>query len=343
MIENNEVEKDIKNAASSYSIKLSADDILQAYEKRQVEKKEKRVFHFPTFKFAFGSLACAAIVAIGIIIPNAINNNNSNNPNTPIIINPQENVKWGTRSQTAFQIFTGLNLISSDNSSTRLLKKRAIDDSSFNDLVITYDKSVDTLNLLFQDGLDKENKIEKGSFEGEKGKYQYRMIISQYTFLTNMSFEEDDDEQETKFEGEIVNESSSNYYVEIEKEIDVEDNEEEIEMKIHITDSYRIEIEQEHENNEVEYQYSIYEFDKLTYEEKISIENKKDKIDSCEIEIKKLEKDYKFEKIHYEGNNLYCNYEMDDFGGILILEELDDGRLYIDQETQKTKKIKKIS
>lgn len=148
----------------------------------------------------------------------------------------------------------------------------------------------------------------------KKGKYQYRMIISQYTFLTNMSFEEDDDEQETKFEGEIVNESSSNYYVEI---------------------------EQEHENNEVEYQYSIYEFDndKPTYKENISIENKKDKISSCEIEVEKLGKEYKFEKIHYVGEILYCDYEMEDFSGTLILEYLNDGRQYKDQETQITKKI----
>lgn len=338
MIENNEIEKDIKNAASSYSIKLSSDDILQAYEKRQLEKKEKRVFHFPKLKFAFGSLACVAVV-LAIAIPSIMNNNKT--PSKPVIITPQENVKWGTRSQTAFQIFTGLNLISSDSTSNWLLKKRTIDDSSFNDLVITYDKSVDTLNLLFQDGLDKENKIEKGSFEGEKGKYQYRMIISQYTFLTNMSFEEDDDEQETKFEGEIVNESSSNYYVEIEKETNPLDNEEEIEMKIHITDNYRIEIEQEHENNEVEYQYSIYEFDndKPTYKENILIENKKDKISSCEIEVEKLGKEYKFEKIHCVGEILYCDYKMEDFSGTLILEYLNDGRQYKDQETQITKKI----
>lgn len=332
MKEINEIEKDIKNASSTYEIKLSADDILQAYEKRQVEKSHKRVFHFPKFKFAFGTLACASIVLLAVLIPTLTSNHHS-------IIDPQKNVKWGTRSQTAFQLYTGLSLVSNDKSMMKFSKRDAIDDASFDDLVVTYNKSVDTLNLLFQDGLDKENTIEKGNYEGQYGKYQYRMTISQYIFLNNMSFEEDDEEKETEFIGEIINQSGPNYYVEIKKEQDIADNEDEIEMTIHISENHRIEIEQEHEANEVEYQYSIYEYNNLVYEENISIENKKDKISYCDIEIIKDQNEYAFGNIHYEGKILLCEYQMEDFEGVLSLDYLENSRQYKDQETQKIKII----
>ena len=332
MKENEEIEKDIKNASSSYSIKLSADDILQAYEKRRLEKQEKKRFRFPVFKFTLGALACASVIALSIVIPGMLNHQ-------PAVVNPQDNVKWGTRSQTAFQIYTGLNLVSDDNSSLKLIRRAKINDTAFTDLVTTYDKSVNTLNVLFQDGLDKENTIEKGEYEGQYGKYQYRMTISQYIFLNNMSFEADDEEKETSFIGEIINESGSNYYVEVKQEQDTEDQEEEIEMSIHITENYRIEIEQEHEQNEIEYKYSIYEFNKLTYEENISIENKKDKISSCDIEIIKAQQDYVFQNIHYDNQILYCAYEFEDFSGELSLEYQENQRIYKDKETQKIKII----
>lgn len=332
MKEINEIEKDIKNASSTYDIKLSANEILQAYEKRQMEKSPKRVFHFPKFKFAFGTLACAAVVLLAVLIPTLMNNQSA-------IIDPQENVRWGTRSQTAFQLYTGLNLVSNDKPMMKLLKRSAIDDASFDDLVVTYDKSVDTLNLLFQDGLDKENTIEKGHYEGQYGKYQYRMTISEYIFLNNMSFEEDDEEKETEFVGEIINQSGPNYYVEIKKEQDTVDGEEEIEMTIHFSENYRIEIEQEHEANEIDYQYSIYEFDRIVYEENISIENSKDKISICDIEIVKNQNEYSFGNIHYEGKILLCEYKMENFEGTLSLEYLENSRQYKDQETQKIKII----
>lgn len=329
MKEIEEIEKDIKNA-SSYQIKLSANDILMAYEKKQAEPKKSL---FPKFNFTIAAFSCAAVLALAIIIPNIINNQTT-------IVNPQKDVKWGTRSQTAFQLYTGLSLISDKNStSLKLLRKAPVDDLSFDKIVTTYNQSIDTLNVLFEGGIYKENVIEKGSYKGQYGKYQYKMIISDYIFLNNMSFEDDEDETETELKGEIINENGSNYLVELNKEYDLEDNEEEIEMTIFIDKDYKIEIEQEHEQNEVEYNYSLYHLEELVYQESISLENNKDKISVCDMFIIDKQQEYSFKNIHYEESSLLCEYEMNEYQGELILEYSNNNRRFIDKETQKVKII----
>lgn len=329
MKEIEEIEKDIKNA-SSYQIKLSANDILMAYEKKQAEPKKSL---FPKFNFTIAAFSCAAVLALAIIIPNIINNQTT-------IVNPQKDVKWGTRSQTAFQLYTGLSLISDKNStSLKLLRKAPVDDLSFDKIVTTYNQSIDTLNVLFEGGIYKENVIEKGSYKGQYGKYQYKMIISDYIFLNNMSFEDDEDETETELKGEIINENGSNYLVELNKEYDLEDNEEEIEMTIFIDKDYKIEIEQEHEQNEVEYNYSLYHLEELVYQESVSLENNKDKISVCDMVIIDKQQEYSFKNIHYEESSLLCEYEMNEYQGELILEYSNNNRRFIDKETQKVKII----
>lgn len=330
MKEIEEIEKDIKNA-SSYQIKLSANDILMAYEKKKAQPKKSL---FPKFSFAVAAFSCASVLALAIIVPNLINNNQTT------IVDPQKDVKWGTRSQTAFQLYTGLSLISDKNSSSlKLLRKSYIDDSSFDKIVTTYNKSIDTLNVLFEGGIYKENVIEKGSYKGQYGQYQYKMIISDYVFLNNMSFEDDEDEKETELKGEIINENSSNYLVELNKEHDLEDNEEEIEMTIFLENDYKIEIEQEHEQNEIEYKYSLYHQDDVIYQESISLENNKDKISDCNMVIMNEDQEYTFENIHYEETSLLCEYEMDEYQGELIVEYSNNNRRFIDKETQKVKII----
>lgn len=328
MKEIEEIEKDIKNA-SSYQIKLSANDILMAYEKKKAQPKKSL---FPKFNFAVAAFSCASVLALAIIVPNLINNNQTT------IVDPQKDVKWGTRSQTAFQLYTGLSLISDKNSpSLKLLRKSYIDDSSFDKLVTTYNKSIDTLNVLFEGGIYKENVIEKGSYKGQYGQYQYKMIISDYVFLNNMSFEDDEDEKETELKGEIINENSSNYLVELNKEHDLEDNEEEIEMTIFLENDYKIEIEQEHEQNEIEYKYSLYHQDDVIYQESISLENNKDKISDCNMVIMNEDQEYTFENIHYEETSLLCEYKMDEYEGTLIVEFSGNNRRFIDKETQNEK------
>ena len=330
MKEIEEIEKDIKNA-SSYQIKLSANDILMAYEKKKAQPKKSL---FPKFNFAVAAFSCASVLALAIIVPNLINNNQTT------IVDPQKDVKWGTRSQTAFQLYTGLSLISDKNSpSLKLLRKSYIDDSSFDKLVTTYNKSIDTLNVLFEGGIYKENVIEKGLYKGQYGQYQYKMIISDYVFLNNMSFEDDEDEKETELKGEIINENSSNYLVELNKEHDLEDNEEEIEMTIFLENDYKIEIEQEHEQNEIEYKYSLYHQDDVIYQESISLENNKDKISDCNMVIMNEDQEYTFENIHYEETSLLCEYKMDEYEGELIVEYSNNNRRFIDKETQKVKII----
>lgn len=329
MKEIEEIEKDIKNA-SSYQIKLSANDILMAYEKKQAEPKKSL---FRKFNFTIAAFSCAAVLSLAIIIPNIINNQTT-------IVNPQKDVKWGTRSQTAFQLYTGLSLISDKNStSLKLLRKAPVDDLSFDKIVTTYNQSIDTLNVLFEGGIYKENVIEKGSYKGQYGKYQYKMIISDYIFLNNMSFEDDEDETETELKGEIINENGSIYLVELNKEYDLEDNEEEIEMTIFIDKDYKIEIEQEHEQNEVEYNYSLYHLEELVYQESVSLENNKDKISVCDMVIIDKQQEYSFKNIHYEESSLLCEYEMNEYQGELILEYSNNNRRFIDKETQKVKII----
>ena len=335
MKEIEEIEKDIKNA-SSYQIKLSANDILMAYEKKKAEPKKTL---FPKFNFVVAAFSCASVLALAIIVPNLINNNNQTT-----IVDPQKDVKWGTRSQTAFQLYTGLSLISDKNSpSLKLLRKASIDDLSFDKIVTTYNQSIDTLNVLFEGGIYKENVIEKGSYKGQYGQYQYKMIIDDYVFLNNMSFEDEEDEKETELKGEIINENGSNYLVELSKEHDLEDNEEEIEMTIFLDNDYKIEIEQEHEQNELEYNYSLYNSrENLIYQESISLENNKDKISVCDLFIIDKQQEFTFKNIHYEKTSLLCEYEMDEYQGELIVEHSNNYRLFIDKETQKTQKVKII-
>lgn len=326
---------DIKEASEKYEIKTTSQDILRAYAERQEQpKKKKRGFPlFPSLALV-GACCCCAVFAL-FAFP-ALTRPDEN----PKVIHPQENVRGGTRSQTAFQIFSSLNLAENFSaSSAKMRRAYRIGESDFREICETFDTSYSTLNQLLTDGIDVQNQIEEGHFTGNYGNYKYRMTIyasdREYSFLNDVSFEEeDDDEIEVEYKGEIYFGKDDSWKVSLHREQETDDDEMEIEMEIDLSDERKIVIEQEIENDQREYVYSCYRNGERFYEEKIAIEKESDSVSECEMEIRKNDREYQFGNIVKEADgSVVSSYQHLDFEGTLCLNVDEKNRVYTDVET----------
>lgn len=335
-MDNNSIEEEIQKSAAQYQIKTSSDDILQAYYRQEDKKKVKNKPIYRRFwplEAGVGLVAASAILFFSLrpLLPGASSTG-------PIInvIDPQKGVRGGTRSQTAFQIFSGVNLLSSfDTSTISKRSKQSPDLSTFTTIVDSFDRSFPTLASMFEDNIDIPNIIEEGEFSGQYGTYNYRMTIildQNYVFLNNISFENEDDETETTFTGEIIIPEADSYFVTIEKEEDPSDNELEIEMTIRQPNSTTLTITQEEEEGEKEFGYLLKKNDGYRYEEKISFETEDDEPDSYRVEIVDGTLEYEFDKITKIADNFSVDYRHQNFEGNFELQALDQIRRYTDSD-----------
>lgn len=324
---------DLKEASEKYEIRTTSQDILNTYYRRQEQPKKHKKSPWRVLLPLCAS-CCACAVSM-MIVMNAL----SRPSNQPKVIHPQEDVRGGTRSQTAFQIFSSLDLVENFSSPVKMLRSYQITDSYFKEVCQTFDASYSTLNQLLTDGIDVENQIEEGHFRGNHGNYKYRMTIynsdREYCFLNDISFEdEDDDEIEVEYKGEIYFGKDDSWNVTLHREQETDDDETEIEMEIELSDERKIIIEQEIENDQREYVYSCYRREELLYEEKIAIEKGKDRFSKCEMEILKNDREYQFKNVtKEEDETVVSSYHYLDFKGTLSLVIEEDSRVYTDSDT----------
>lgn len=229
-------------------------------KKKQQRKKTKNKGLYITAGLT-ASLACALTIAIVVpIVSNGNGNNSSISIPTPVVINPQQGVTGGTRSQTAFQLISGIELISLENTTQNVqIMNKPHDDFmsgkvSFQDVVDVFDGSYDTLNAFLTGNIETTNIIEQGIFIGQYETYEYNMSITHgdtnITFYNNMKFKESHhkfDETKTEYRGEILVDNQDNYRVIITEEYDESENESEIEMQISQKNNFTLNITQENE------------------------------------------------------------------------------------------------
>jgi len=342
-MEDEKIVNEIKSAADKYEIKTSADDIMKRYlnEKNAIDSKvqkigKKKIKWIP-FSIGAVSTVAAAVVTLSLILPSTPKS--SAGSSAPVIVNPQEGISGGTRSQTAFQVFSSVNLVNNLNSSSSssLLKRRNVDESTFKVITSTFDTSYSTVEQLLSSGLNIDNKIEKGYFKGKYKNYEYRMTIevkdAKYIFLSNMSFNEEEDEVETEYYGEIVINEDESWKVQINEEKELKDDELEIEMQININDNERINIEQEYEQDEREYIYTYFKNGKQVYKEEIGIEKNGGKLDECSLIIEKNNTLFTYNQITMSNSGVNSSYKYEDYEGEFFVTKEGQNKKFVDKET----------
>lgn len=337
-MDDKKIEDEIRRAADSYEIQTDSRTILEKFYRQREEKKQpKRRFSRLLKRFwAIPTAVLATSLVVALVLPSILRS--SDEPDV-VVINPQDGIRGGTRSQTAFQIFSGLNLLESYQvSASGLSRYKAATQSEFDAITDAFDRSYPTLLSLLETSIDIPNTIEAGRFRGQYGSYDYRMTIemagADLFFLNNVSFEGEEDETETNFTGEILVEGGDNYRVSIEKEEDLEDGELEVEMEIAKSEQVKIKISQEQEEGEKEYCYEIKDGGSTIYQEQIKFESDEEQPSSCSLEIMDLSGEYAFENIVRSGGMITAEYRLEDIEGSFILLSEDQARRYRDAENQ---------
>ena len=347
-MKDNDIKKKLDESLSNYQIKTTSHDILEGYynqEEKVVSKKR-----FPFFKVAIPTLAIALSCVIAFVaIPHG---GDTPTPPTP----PHPTPKYNSRqNQTAFSLFSGMNIVSSLEPSVNVdLKKmmnhskrfeddeddKKIDEVSFNQVVDAFDPCVEVFDTLFENSINVESTLTKGEFKGQFATYPYKLEVDSYVLYTNITLEEeDDDEKETSYLGEIVISESLSYKVELnlEEEVENQESEQEIEMKIIYDQGNYLLIEQETEVNERSYTYSLFENQVLAYHQEISFEDDKDKNDSIDAEIIKGGIAYSFDNIVRSKAFISASYQVSssEQEGTFQMEEKENIRSYLSNSGEK--------
>ena len=351
-MKDNDIKKMMDESVSKYEIKTTSNDILNAYYFSNEAKEEpKKKSHFTFLKFALPTLAMSLAVAAIVMIPPHF----ASDDKFPETNNTKQN-------QTAFSLFSGMSILNGlegGQDSTPIALKRmkklasTIEDDeddelddldeekndenipsmSFENMMITFDPSVEVINSLLETSINVESRITKGEFQGKYATYPYKLEVFNYTLYTNITLDEDDedeDERETTYLGEVFTDETVSYKVELNIEEEPSDHEKEIEMKIIYDETSYLKIEQEIELDERSYKYTMYENGNKTYRQKISFEDDKEKNDSIDVEILDNGKTYIYENIISLESGLKGDY---------YLEENEDNKNTFEMVEEETKRI----
>ncbi len=346
MLEDQKIESEIKKSLENYEIKTSSQQILNAFSLKSetVEKKPRFSFKklIPVLTFS-----CAAVCMFAIVIPFIKNSETQQSINSSLndsqVINVPFNPNY-KQEQTAFSIFSAVNFMNHMEIASPLAKQK-ISQDDFKEVAQSFDNSFDVINSLFQEQDTYQNEIFnlfETPYVGKYGSYNYLMNLTfdqnTYNFYTEMSFEEEheDDEIETntEFKGELIIDENTSYKIvmTIEEELD----EKEIETTIYLDDNSLVNIEQEVvDNDEKKYSYTFKKNKKTVYEENLKFNRKHGKKQKCSLEIKNNnEKRIEYKEITPNGNNLNAKYVYkQQYNGEFDLEVNDKNHTYIDKET----------
>ena len=374
-MKDNDIKNKLDQSLSNYEIKTTSNDILNGYYSSLEEEKAPK-HHFGFLKFALPTLVLAGTITGLVLIP-SIHTGIDPTPTVPLL-NSKKN-------QTAFSIFSGMNIISNLDSSSSihgLTLKRAFLDNvltiededdeedkdnendevenedsenhkeeivqiSFEQMMNTFDPCVDVITSLLETSINVESTLLEGEFVGQYGTYPYKLEVYDYVLYTNISLDEEDDEDETEttYLGEVVMSDSLSYKVEmnIEEEIDDGEKEQEINTKIIYSDSSYLKIEQENELDERSYKYTLYEDEKKVYQEKISFEDEQEKNDFIDVRVLKDGIIYNYEDISKNENGLKGNYFLDEDDGNVStfqMQEEATKRIYTNNLSEKVEILK---
>lgn len=349
-MDKSQLEDKIQKSVGTYEIKTSAQSVLNAYaEKNPKPVPANRHKRFPWKPVVSWSTVLAGAIVLAVVLPVTLVRTSVSSSVLPVIITPQEGLKGGTRSQTAFQLSSGLNILAANGSDHLKSRLNATERASgFSAVVDAFDNSLDHLEAFLYSKIEVDNLIYQGRFAGQYGTYDYQMIFEvdgqKTVFYTDMSFEEDDDETEKTYKGEIIVDDADNYKVKIVDEYDAEDDEREIETTI-TGAMFQLEIAQESEATEKEYSYLLKVDGRKYYEEKFDFEKSdKEKDDEnddppsestagFEVEIFKDGRSFIYESLTVNSKSYRLKYESPELEGVMEILKETNVRRYTDEKT----------
>ncbi len=325
MSEEKNLKDELTNSLNEYTIKTQAQDIIDEYHLHSLEKKTKS-----NHRWIYGLVSglAVAVLIFTFVFPHLMSSV-VEDPFTTVLTDRSR------KNQTAFSLFSAINIIDEMNDGTPKKLKRKIDKSEFDLLTDQFDKSYPLVDSLFdnQNTYDAEIIPLNNDYTGKYGTYHYQMDLVienvHYEFYSNMSFEdEDDDEIETEFYGELV---IGNLSYKTTINIEREDDEQEVEMEIQFSEQKVLSIEQENELDEIEYEYLLKQDDEVLYEKKLKVKHTKVE-PKCSLSIKTTSYFINYTDIKIESNgNFVVSYKYLDSEGKFKIEISSNGRRYIDE------------
>lgn len=304
--------------ANNYEIKLTSNDILDNYHKKEETNKSKK-FNFATLIPVFaGCFIC--IISATLIAQNTEENNNL------------------FADTISLEVSSSLSLLKAYNTtSINGLRKSNINEDEFieicNDFMDNYsvvDKSLSYKN-------NDKNKIEEGTFDVDNKTYTYKISLSNDNYLYYSAKTQDDNkEYKEKYEGVLVFEDEI-YEVDGKRSLNSISKEDEIDLTIKIDDVTTLQIQQESERSEFSYSYEIIKNNVSIYELEIDFEN-----DEIEMESYKDNVEYEYQ-INYKNNKYIVSYERqendNEIEGVFYLSIEDNQYIFEDKENSLIYKI----
>ncbi len=324
MSEEKNLKDELTSSLREYTIKTHAQDIIDEYLLRSSERKNKSSHHWI---YGLVSGLAVAVLIVSFMLPNLIPSV-SENPFTTVFTDRSK------KNQTAFSLFSAINIIDEMNDLTPKKLKRKINNDEFDLIANQFDKSYPLVDSLFdnQNIYNAEIIPLNNDYKGIYGTYHYQLDLliekAHYSFYSNMSFEEDDDEIETEFFGELViGDFSYKTTINIEREND----EQEVEMEIQFSEKKVLSIEQENESDEIEYEYLLSQEGNVLYEKKLKVKHTKTE-SKCSLSIETPSFLIRYTDINIESNgNFVVSYRYLDGDGKFKIEISPNGRRYIDE------------
>ncbi|MFA7032115.1 MAG: hypothetical protein WC201_00945 [Bacilli bacterium] len=294
-------EKQIKRAFKDVKINTTSEMILKAYEK---DKNNSSVMATPKIKnrhaFRWGGLSLTSALvlagsAVGIyfIVQN-------NLPYSTVVIESQSD-------QAAFELFTGVSLLSDDDLSASLLKayiggnsnedSGLLDESEFTSVVENYHQNFNAYQALLNKGADVHYSVNEGTYTGQHGSYAHKMTIeNSYYFYYNYNFgSSETGGSGNAYQGELHIDESTTYEIGFNMQENAYTHRHEVAMQIQYGADSALKIAYATTPNRYSYQFAYMEND---------VETK-----SVDVEIKMRKGNYKLDVETSENGNAY-QYEI---------------------------------
>lgn len=337
-------ESKIKKSFEEVKINTTSEMILSAFEKQkfapmQMKNKTKnRPSLWMSLSIGFSSVAlvCSSVAAIAILL-------NNQDSYTPVIINDQ-------RLQAAFELYTGVNLLSYVTNTPSPLKslnselsgandevvEKPTTSLEFNEIVDKYHQNHELYTSLLTKGDEIQYQVTNGTFIGDYGTYQYQMLIEEsFYFYYSDDFATSD--EESQFTGELHIGESDVYLISFEIEQNIYTNKEEVKITINLDEDSSLKIEFATKPNRYSYEYAYVENGEETKSIEIEIKGKNNGL-MLDIDIEEGNSNYSYKVRTIEDNNYRMNYEYDNgiktYSGVITYTVYPDSIIYTETKLQ---------
>jgi len=294
-------EKQIKQAFKDIKIKTTSEMILKAYERDKnnssvmatPKTKNRRAFKWGSLSLTSALVLAGSAVGIYFIVQN-------NLPYSTVVIEDQSN-------QAAFELFTGVSLLSNDDLSASLLKaygggnpnenSGSLSESEFISTVENYHQNFNAYQALLNKGADVQYSINEGTYQGQYDTYAHKMTIEEsYYFYYNYSFgSSETGGSGNAYQGELHIDDSTTYEISFDVQQNAYTHRHEVAIQIQYGTDSALEITYATTPNRFSYQFVYMEN---------NMETK-----SVDIEIKMRNGNYKLDLETSENGDIY-QYEI---------------------------------